>query len=442
MLRRLDIKKKLSLLKSSDRFRGIIANTGWLFADRILRMGVGLFVGVWVARYLGVQQFGVFNYATAFVALFSTLSTLGLDAIVVRSIVREPEKRLQILGTTFWLKLIGGIAALVLAVSSIILLRHDDQLTISLVAILASVGIFQTFDTIDIWFQSQVQSKYTVIAKNTAFVITALIKVILISIHAPLIAFAWAALGEVSLGAIGLIISYKIRGYSPWLWTWSLSLAKTLLKESWPLILSGLAIMVYVKIDQIMLGQMIGDKAVGLYSAATRISEVWYFIPTTIVASVSPAIYSAKKDLSETIYYQQIEKLFRLLSILSIVIAIPMSFLSTRIITMLFGSSYAPAGTILAIHIWAALFVFMGVAASPWFIAEGLTQLPFQRTLLGAITNVLLNLILIPMYAGVGASIATVISYGVGSVFTNAMDSRTRKIFNLQMKSLIFFWRI
>ncbi|MFM6021572.1 MAG: oligosaccharide flippase family protein, partial [Dolichospermum sp.] len=148
MLSKLNFKKKLSFLKSSDKLREIIANTGWLFADRILRMGVGLFVGVWVARYLGVQQFGVFNYATAFVALFSTLSTLGLDAIVVRSIVREPEKRSQILGTAFWLKLFGGIAALVLAVSSIIVVRHDDQLTISLVAILSSVGIFQAFDTI------------------------------------------------------------------------------------------------------------------------------------------------------------------------------------------------------------------------------------------------------------------------------------------------------
>jgi PST family polysaccharide transporter len=438
MLRRLDIKKKLSLLKSSDRFRGIIANTGWLFADRILRMGVGLFVGVWVARYLGVQQFGVFNYATAFVALFSTLSTLGLDAIVVRSIVREPEKRLQILGTTFWLKLIGGIAALVLAVSSIIVLRHDDQLTISLVAILASVGIFQAFDTIDLWFQSQVQSKYTVIAKNTAFVIISLVKVALISIHAPLIAFAWTALGEVGLGALGLIISYRVRGYSPWLWPWSSPLAKTLLKESWPLILSGLTIMIYMRIDQIMLGQMIGDKAVGLYSAATRISEVWYFIPMAIASSVSPAIYAAK-EVSEALYYQRIKQFLRLLSLLSIVFAVPMSFLSGTIITVLFGKSYEASASILAIHIWASLFVFMGVGTSSWFIAEGLTQFALRRTIMGAITNVFLNIFLIPTYGGVGAAIATVISQAVASFLSNATHPKTRKIFKLQVKSLVPF---
>jgi PST family polysaccharide transporter len=440
MLSKLNFKKKLSFLKSSDRLRKIIANTGWLFADRILRMGVGLFVGVWVARYLGVEQFGVFNYATAFVALFSTLSTLGLDAIVVRSIVREPEKRAEILGTAFWLKLLGGVAALLLAVSSIILVRHDDQLTISLVAILSSVGIFQAFDTIDLWFQSQVQSKYTVIAKNTAFVITALVKVTLISIQAPLIAFAWAGLGEVSLGAIGLIISYRVRGYSPWLWPWSSPLAKTLLKESWPLILSGVTIMIYMRIDQIMLGQMIGDKAVGLYSAATRISEVWYFIPMAMASSVSPTIYAAK-EVSESLYYRRIEQFLRLLSWLSIVLAVPMSFLSGTIITVLFGKSYEASASILAIHIWASLFVFMGVGTSSWFIAEGLTQFALRRTIIGAITNVFLNIFLIPAYGGVGAAIATVISQAFASFLSNATHPKTRKIFNLQVKSLIpFSW--
>ena len=440
MLNKLNFKKKLSFLKSSDKLRGIVANTGWLFADRILRMGVGLFVGVWVARYLGVQQFGVFNYATAFVALFSTLSTLGLDAIVVRSIVREPEKRAEILGTAFWLKLFGGVAALILAVSSIILVRHDDQLTISLVAILSSVGIFQAFDTIDLWFQSQVQSKYTVIAKNTAFVITALVKVALISFHAPLIAFAWAGLGEVSLGAIGLILSYRVRGYSPWLWPWSLPLAKTLLKESWPLILSGVTIMIYMRIDQIMLGQMVGDKAVGLYSAATRISEVWYFIPMAMASSVSPAIYAAK-EVSESLYYRRIEQFLRLLSWLSIVVAVPMSFLSGTIITVLFGKSYEASASILAIHIWASLFVFMGVGTSSWFIAEGLTQFALRRTITGAITNVFLNIFLIPAYGGVGAAIATVISQAFASFLGNATHPKTRKIFNLQVKSLIpFSW--
>ncbi|PHJ66988.1 flippase [Nostoc linckia z18] len=430
--------QQLSLLKSRSGLRAIITNTGWLFADRILRMGVGLIVGVWVARYLGVHQYGLFNYATAFVALFSSFATLGLDNVVVRDIVHDLSHKEKILGTSFWLKLFGGVSCLLLAVSTIYVLRHDDKITIWLVAILGTAGIFQAFDTIDFWFQSQVQSKYTVVAKNTAFIITTLIKIALIQMQASLIAFAWMTVVEIGLGAMGLAMAYNIKGYSFRLWRWSFPVAKTLLKDSWPLILSGLTIMIYMRIDQIMLGEIIGDGAVGIYSAASRISEVWYFIPTAIVSSVSPTIFAAKQN-NEEVYYQRIKQLLGLMVLISIAIALPMSFLSGSIITMLFGNDYAPAAGILSIHIWASLFVFIGVGTSPWFIAEGLTHLSLRRTLVGAIINVVLNLFLIPTYAGVGAAIATVISYAFGSFLVNAMHPKTQKIFNIQIKSLFIF---
>lgn len=420
------------------RIRGIITNTGWLFADRILRMGVGLFLGVWVARYLGVEQFGTLNYAVAFVGLFSTFANLGLPSLGIRSIIHQPEKKEYILGTTFYLQVVGGVASFLFSVSAIFLLRSNDKVTISIVAILASGAIFQAFDTIDIWFQSQVQSKFTVFAKNTAFIIAAISKVILINIEAPLLAFAALTLGETFLGAVGLIIIYKLQSYSLHLWRWSLPLAKSILKESWPLMLSGFAVMIYVKIDQIMLGEMAGVQAVGLYSSATRISEVWYFIPTSIVSSINPAIYAAKKEGNEYLYYKRIAKLLRILSLIAITIAFPMSFFSGKAITFLFGNDYLAGAPILAIHIWAALFVFMGVGTSCWFIAEGLTHLSFQRTLMGAIVNIFLNFLLIPDYGGVGAAIATVVSYAISGFFAHAIYPKTRGLFWLQIKSLIW----
>ncbi|NMG06331.1 flippase [Brasilonema sp. UFV-L1] len=435
MLRKFNI-QKLSVLKSNSRLRAIIANTGWLFTDRILRMGVGLLIGVWIARYLRVQQYGLLNYAIAFVSLFSPFATLGLDNVVVRDLVRDSSHRKQILGTTFWLKLLGGVGSLLLSVSFICLIRQDENLTIWLVAILATAGIFQALDTIDLWFQSQVQSKYTVVAKNTAFVIITLIKVALIKMHASLIAFAWASLAEIGLGAVGLAIIYKVKGHPLLVRGWNFPLAKALLKESWPYIFSSLAILIYMKIDLIMLGQMVGDNAVGIYSAATRISEVWYFIPTAITSSVSPSIYAAKQ-ISEDLYYRRIGQLLRLLVLLSLVIALPMTFLSGTITSMLFGNAYAGAGPILAIHIWAALFVFMGLAISPWFNAESLAHLSMYITFMGAIINVVLNLFLIPSYAGLGAAIATVISYGFASFLSNVIHPKTRKIFRLQIQSLI-----
>ncbi|MEM1393444.1 MAG: flippase, partial [Cyanobacteria bacterium P01_H01_bin.150] len=431
MLRKLKV-QNLSQLKSHTKLREIIGNTGWLFADRILRMAAGLFVGAWVARYLGTEQYGLFNYAMAFVSLFTPIFTLGLDDVVVRQLVKESSNKQEILGTTFVLKLIGGIVSVLLAVGCIFLLPESNTLTIWLVAILAMTGIFRTADTIDLWFQSQVQSKYTVIAKNIAYLLSTLFKVGLILIQAPLLTFAWVTLGEIVLGAIGLIAIYQVKGFSKlWNLRWSFATAKSLLRESFPLIFSGFAILIFMKIDQIMLGEMKGAKEVGIYSAAVRISELWYFIPTAIVSSVAPAIYAAKEK-SEHHYYKRIGQLLRLLTYISLAIAIPMTFLSNNVILMMFGSGYLEASPILAVHIWASLFVFMGIATLPWFIAEGLNNISLGKTLLGAILNVILNFLLIPEYGGFGAAIATISSQAAAAFFSNAIDKRTRKLFKIQ----------
>ncbi|MEH2123564.1 flippase [Nostoc sp.] len=439
MLSKLKI-KNLSKFKSRSGLRAIIANTGWLFADRILRMGASLIVGVWVARYLGVKQYGLFNYALAFVALFSPIFTLGLDDVVVRHLVRQSSNKEEILGTTFWLKFLGGIASVLLAVSTMFFLGEHQTLKIWLVAILGIAGVFRASDTIELWFQSQVQSKYTVIAKNTAFLLNTLIKIALILTKAPLLAFALVTLAEFAMSAIGLLIVYQVKGSSLWLWRWSVATAKTLLKESLPLIFSGFAIMIFMRIDQVMLGQMIGDSEVGIYSAAVRVSEIWYFIPGAIVSSVAPAIYAAKEK-SEGLYYQRIGQLLSLMTCISLAIALPMSFLSDKIIMVMFGSGYAEAGPILAVHIWTSLFVFMGLATSPWFIAEGLNHVSLGKTLFGAILNIILNLLLIPKYAGLGAAIATIISQAAAAFICNAFDSRTQKLFKIQVRSLIHFYK-
>ena len=429
----------LGKLKSHSKLRTIVSNTGWLFIDRIIRMAAGLYVGAWVARYLGTQQYGLFNYALAFVSLFTPVFTLGLDDVVVRHLVRESSNKEEILGTTFSLKLIGGIVSVLLVVASIFFLEENQTLTIWLVTILATIGIFRSADTIDLWFQSQVQSKYSVIAKNIAYLLSISLKVLLIINKASLLAFAWVTLAEIVMGAIGLIAIYQFKGFSRlWNWRWNLATAKNLLKESFPLIFSGFAILIFMKIDQIMLGQIKGNSEVGIYSAAVRISELWYFIPTAIVSSVSPTIYAAKEK-SEHHYYKRIGELLRLLTYISLAISIPMTFFSKNLILMIFGSGYIEAGGILAVHIWASLFVFMGVATLPWFIAEKLNHISLGKTVLGAIMNVILNFLLIPKYGGIGAAIATISSQAASAFLSNAIDKRTRKLFKIQIQSFLPF---
>ena len=414
----------------------ILSNVGWLLGDRILRMGVGLFVSIWVARYLGVEQFGALSFAVAFVGLFNVLSTLGLKDLVIRSLVANSFPKEQLLGTVFVLKVLGGLLAMLIASLTILQLNNTDETTVTLIFILSASGIFLAFDTVELWFQSQVQAKYSVIAKNLSFVITNLARVGLISIQASLVTFAWAALSTPVLSAFSLTLSYLAKGGSPLKWRWNLGIAKTLLSESWPLILSSVTIVIYMKVDTFMLGSMLGNQAVGLYTSATRVSEAWYFVSAAIASSIAPSIYAARKAGDTLTYYKRIGQLLRVLCLIAVAIALPVSFFSKAIIITLYGSAFASAGLILAIYIWAALFVFIGNGSNCWFIAEGLTQLTFYRTLAGAIINVSLNLILIPKYGGLGAAVATVIAQSIASFFSNIVNRRTRKIFFIQLKSI------
>jgi PST family polysaccharide transporter len=416
----------------------LIGNTFWLFADRMVRLGVGLWVGIWIARYLGPEQFGLFNYATAFVALFSVFATLGLDGIVIRELVDDPSRKDEILGTAFTLKLAGGCVTLAAAVASIYVLRPNDSTVHLLVAIIAAGTLFQSFDAIDFWFQSRTESRFAVYARSSAFLSVSILKIVLIVNQASLVSFAWAGSLEILLGSIGLVLSYRRNGQRLSAWRIDRRRIAEMLKAAWPLTLSGIAVIVYMKIDQVMLGQMLDDTAVGIYSAAVRISEVWYFIPVSIVASVTPALIEARRT-GLALYQKRLFQLFRLMSVIALAIAIPMTFASDVVVRVLYRSQYEGAGPILAVHIWAALFVFLGVAQGPWSINEGFTRLALFRTVLGAVVNVFLNLIWIPRFGPIGAAIATTASYALSAVLLNFASGRTREIFWMQLKSILVF---
>jgi PST family polysaccharide transporter len=413
----------------------IVDNIGWLFFDKVLRMGVGLLVGVWVARYLGPTQFGLYSFATAFVGMFGAVAGLGLQSIVVRDLVRHPENKSETLGTAAALQLAGGLVAYGLLMGTIFWLRPDDDLAQVLVALLGSVLLFKSSEIAATWFESQVQSKYTVWVQNGCFLVFAAIKIALILQGSPLIAFAWAAVGEALFVALLLFLALGMNGQRLNQLRLSLARARTLLQDSWPLLMSGIAIMIYMKIDQIMLGQIVGDDAVGIYSAAVRISEVWYFIPMVIVASTFPSILEAKKH-SERQYYQRLQQLYDLMVLISIGIALPMTFLSTPLVTALFGQEFASAGPVLGIHIWASVFVFLGVASSKWFVVENRQILSFQRTALGAAVNIVFNFLLIPKFGAIGAAVATVVAQVTAAWLVDALQPITRKMFFMKMSSM------
>ncbi|MFB2938666.1 flippase [Aerosakkonemataceae cyanobacterium BLCC-F154] len=391
--------------------RKVFTNISWLLGERVFRMAVSFLLLAWTARYLGVNDFGLLNYAIAFSDMFSPLFQLASSQIVFRDLVTHPSEKEEILGTAALLKFIIGIFVFILAVGTIFFLQPNDSLTIKLVFIISIPSLISGFSIIESWFQSQVEMKYTIWARNSVFIITTLMRIVLLELQAPLIFFAWLVVIESVLNTLGFISIYHLTKQSILAWRANWERAKNLMRISWPLILSSLSIIVYLRIDQVMLGQLADAKAVGIYAIAVRLSEVWPFASTAIVKSVSPSIIAARKD-SEEVYYKKIQKLCNLQAALVYCIAIPMTFLSTPLVTLLFGKDFAPAGIVLSIHIWSAMFLFLGYVKEVWIITEGLTGFAFAFSFAGAIMNLILNFLLIPKYREVGAAIATVISYG------------------------------
>jgi len=399
---------RLRSLKSHQGFMKYFKNTSWLFAEKILRMTVGLFVGIWVARYLEPEQFGLFSYAQSFVGLFAAIATLGLDGIVIRELVKDESRRDELLGTAFYLKIVGAILT-ILALYMAIHFTSNDQYTNMLIFIIASAVIFQSVNVIDLYFQSKVMSRYVVYANIISLFISSLVKIYLILNEAQLIAFAYVVLFDSFILASGFLYFYIYNRFSIIKWKFHIELAKSLLKDSWPLILSGMAIAVYMKIDQIMIKEMLDSSAVGQYAAAVRLSEAWYFIPMVISSSLFPAIVNAKK-ISEELYYERLQKLYDLIVWLAIAIALPMTFLSDWVVKLLYGSQYSEAGSVLMIHIWAGVFVFLGVVKGRWLISENLMKYYFYGAFFSSIINILLNYFLIPIYGIKGAAVATLIA--------------------------------
>lgn len=425
--------------KVRNLFRGplkkIIENSGWLFIDTIFRYIVGIFISVWIARYFGPEDFGVYSYALAFTALFGAIAGLGLKGIVVRELVSHPNNKNEILGSAFLLLLFAGILTWGLSFIGIYLLRPNDSTSIVLVLIIGAGFIFRAFNSISFYFEAQVESKYTVIATNISFVVISVLKILLIITHQGLFILALISLIDVVLISINLIVMAKIKKLNIMQWKWNFNIAKGLLTDSLPLILSGILSTIFINIDQIMIGELVKAEEVGIYAVSVKLTAIWYIFPMIIQSSVYPNLVKTA-NIGLDLLYDKMHRLFSVLAYFSILVAIPISIFSKLIIELLYGMQYSEAADMLAISIWALIFVSFGVARMPYIIATGNMKMSIYFGLIGASVNVMLNLILIPIYGGEGAALATLLSFAASGYFSNFLFPSFFRIGKLMTRAI------
>ena len=403
--------KKWRWVLEHSGFKRYAANTSWMFAGQMFSLLAAFFVGAYVARYLGPKNFGLMNYAIIFATILSFLAGFGVENILRRDLVNSPEKTNDLLGTAFWLKISAAVATLVI-INIASLYINSDHTSRLLIFVFSWSYILSSFNVIGIYFQTQVLAKKAIQVQISTGIISTIIKLVFVGYDLGVVwIMAVYVIDSLTL-ATGLTLIYRKGTRNPMKWNFNWAVAKSLLWQSWPLTLAYIMIMIYTKMDQVLLKHMGGEVDLGLYSAAVKISEILYFIPTIICASVFPAIVNAR-NTDQGSYRDRLVSLYGLMVVLAVLISLPLALTADLFIPALFGPEYQAAAPIFQIYVWSTVPMFLVTAALQQLIVENSTKLYFAISSVGAVSNVLLNLALIPIYAGTGAAIATIISYSL-----------------------------
>ncbi|MDD2680636.1 MAG: flippase [Patescibacteria group bacterium] len=419
---------KYQWILEHDGFRRYFANTGWMFFGQMFSLLVSFFIGAWLARYLGPENYGVLSYAVAFVGLFAFMADLGAGGILSRELVKFPEKRDELMGTVFRMKLIGGALAMILATGAAIIIDMNP-LTRLLIIVFSVSSILQVLNVISIYFQAKVEAKNNVRAQVMATIISSILKVAVILSGKGVIWIIVIFLLDTVWQGLGFLSAYLREGLKISAWRFKSSLARTIWKSSWPLMLASAAGFIYLRIDQVMIGQMFSNYEVGLYAAAVKLVEVWYFIPGIIAASLFPAIVNAKKT-GIAVYRQRLKNYYILMAVISVLIALPISLLAHPLVYWLFGVKFLASVPVLQVYIWSSLGLFLGWAVNQYLMAEDRVKTIFVINIFAMIVNIGLNLILIPLFGLTGAAWATLISYLVLPLGAWIAEKRRHKIVN------------
>lgn len=406
-----------------------INNSYWMVGEKIIALGVKFVATVVVARHLGPEHFGILAYALSMTALFAAAGHMGLHGLVVREIVRDPKNRGEILGTVATLKFLGMFLGYIALLIYAIWYEGLATKEFYLIVIAGAALLFRPLDVIEFWFQAFIQARYTAVARVTSHFASAVFQLLLVFAGSSIIFFATAQILEAALAGLILVLLFSLKSKLPFTeWRFRWSRAIKLLNQGWLIFLGSIFAVIYLKVDQVMLRWLADTQQVGQYAVAAQLSEVWYFIPTAIAASVFPKLINIHVD-SQQLFSHRLQQLFDLLFMLGLVIAIVMTFASRWIVSMFFGADYYPSSEILIVHIWSGVFIFMRAALSKWILIKNAFVLSVVTQGLGAVTNIALNYYVIPLYGGLGAAWATLISYSMASFFSLFAFQRTRPVF-------------
>jgi len=421
----------------SSGFKKYFSNTAWLVGGRMVKALLNFTVSIFVARYLGPERFGVLNYAIGLALLFSIFSAMGLDNILVRELVAgQAEKRNSLLGSAFLLRFVGSGVALVLT-WVLLYFTNADRETWVLTLICSASFLFMPTEVCRGFFEASVRGKTIVMVETVQALLSSALRIYFIAVEGDVFWFAVCWLSEWVFTGLGLALLYRVKAGRFSDWRIDFTVLKHLLRESLPLLISAMAIVVYQQVDKIMLKNMLetgANEQVGYYSAALRILPFVILIPQMMGKALVPSLINSRK-LDPENYAKKSQLFIDLMTWIGIALSVAL-FLFSKPIMALYGSAYSEAVPLLRIVAWKGFFVAMSISSGLLIITEGLQKWAVIRNLAGCLINVILNWLWIPTWGAVGSAWATLFSFSMASFFVHSVIPAYRPVFILQIRAI------
>ncbi|CAH1543641.1 Polysaccharide transporter, PST family [Vibrio jasicida] len=406
--------------------------------EKLFSLGLSMLVTMALARYLAPSNFGQLNYLISLVALLGPLCALGLNSIITREIVNQPEKRDAVIGSSLVLRFVAAI--IFSSIAGLVAWYFMGASEWKNFIVLLVGQSFQALLVFDFWIQAELLNRLAAKVRSGILLFMSVVKLVGVWAGLDFSYFVWVIAIEMALTCVGLLVIFHAKTGALQQLSFCKDEAKGLLKQSWWLFLSGMAAIIYLKIDQVMLGWLSTDAEVGVYAVAAKLSEVWYFFPLAIVTSYFPQLLKSKTEMPDK-YQIQLQKLCDVLCMSALSLAILVQILAPWGVTFLFGDAYQASAKVLVVHIWAGVFIFMRALLSKWLLAENLLRFSLFTQVIGAAMNVVGNALLIPEYGAQGAAFATVIGYTSASYFALFAHPSTWPMAKVMTLSLIWPFR-
>lgn len=422
----------------SENKKKVFANLFWAMTGKIVNMAGVLLVGILVARYLGPSQYGLMNYVISYVSLFTIISNFGLDNIEIRELSRTPERKEYILGTCFRIRMFFSTFALILVILSLILFKANTFT--SCMILLYSVTLYTgNFNIIRNYFTSIVKNEYVVKSEIARTIIGACIKVVLLWIKAPLEYFITATVFDAVLVASGYCFSFKKTVGKISEWKYDKTIVPYYIKESFPLVLSGAAVIIYQRIDQVMIGNMIDNASVGYFATAGKFLDLVLFLPMVLTQTVTPLLVKAKERNKEE-YERKKQQFVNIVVWIAIILSALVSFFAYWLIHFTYGDKYLPAVPVLQIMAFKTVGMALSSSSGQIIIMERIQKWAFIRNLIGCLICIVLNILLIPRFGMIGSAWVTIITVAFTGCLANVFIPPYYKIMRMQLYALFLGW--